>query len=66
MVAVILAATGGAIAPIVFGAILAAAVLGQLLFEAATPRSGARTPWTPTVDIPSAPPVVDLAANVRA
>jgi hypothetical protein len=42
-----LAAAGGAIAPLAFAGLLAAAVLGQLGFEASTPRSGARTPWAP-------------------
>jgi hypothetical protein len=46
-VGLILAAAGGAIAPLAFSGLLAAAVLGQLGFEASTPRSGARTPWTP-------------------
>jgi low temperature requirement protein LtrA len=63
---VILAAAGGAIAPVVFTALLAAAVLGQLLFEAVTPRSGARTPWAPTAGVapPRAPSRVDFAPNL--
>jgi hypothetical protein len=61
---VILAAAGGAVAPVAFAGLLAAAVLGQLLFEAATPRSGARTPWTPTGAPPRAPMGVDFAPNL--
>ncbi|HTU97381.1 MAG TPA: low temperature requirement protein A [Solirubrobacteraceae bacterium] len=65
-VGVVLAAAGGAITPVWFAGLLAAAALGQLLFEAATPRSGARTPWRPAAEtVPVAPGVVaDLAANV--
>jgi low temperature requirement protein LtrA len=43
-VALILAAAGGGIAPVAFAGLLAAAVLGQLLLEATTPRTGAATP----------------------
>ncbi len=50
-----LAAAGGAIAPVAFAGLLAAAVLGQLCFEAATPRSGARTPWAPVSPSGAAP-----------
>ncbi len=42
-VALILAAAGGRIAPVVFVALVGAALLGQLLLEAMTPRSGAAT-----------------------
>lgn len=43
MVAFILAAAGGRVAPVAFVALVAAALLGQLLLEAMTPRSGAAT-----------------------
>jgi low temperature requirement protein LtrA len=65
LVGVVLAAAGGGVAPAWFAGLLAAAVLGQLLFEAATPRSGARTPWVPAADTSAVTGgVADLAANV--
>jgi hypothetical protein len=42
-----LAAAGGAIAPLLFVAILAAAVLAALLVEAFTFRAGATSIWGP-------------------
>jgi low temperature requirement protein LtrA len=45
--AVLLAALGGGIAPIVFVAILAAAAIGQLLLEAFTFPQGAASVWQP-------------------
>jgi low temperature requirement protein LtrA len=39
--AIALAAAGGAIPPLAFAGLIAVAVLGQLLLEAATPRTGA-------------------------
>jgi len=42
-VAVILAAAGGGLAPVAFTSLVAAALLGQLLLEAVTPRFGAAT-----------------------
>lgn len=46
-VCVALAAGGGGAAPLAFAALVCAAVLGQLIFEASTPRSGARSVVTP-------------------
>jgi low temperature requirement protein LtrA len=43
-----LAAAGGRLAPLEFVGLVWAAVLGQLLFEASTPRAGAATIWEPT------------------
>ena len=48
--ALTLAAVGGGIPPIGFVLIVAAAVLGQLLLEAFTPRAGAATVWEPVSD----------------
>jgi low temperature requirement protein LtrA len=62
-VGLILAAAGGAIAPLAFAGLLAAAVLGQLCFEAVTPRSGARTPWAPASPSGAAPLRRDGAAS---
>jgi Bacterial low temperature requirement A protein (LtrA) len=42
-VGVILAAAGGGLAPVAFVALVAVALLGQLLLEAVTPRFGAAT-----------------------
>jgi low temperature requirement protein LtrA len=47
LVGLALAAGGGAIAPWAFVALVAAAVVGQLLLEAVTPRGGAATVWEP-------------------
>ncbi len=44
---VALAAFGGAIAPIGFAGLVAAAVLAQLLLEAVTPKPGAASVWYP-------------------
>jgi hypothetical protein len=46
-VAIALAAAGAGISPVVFVLILAAAVLGQLLFEAFTEPVGAASVWQP-------------------
>ena len=50
VVAITLAAAGGGIAPVVFVALVCAAVLGQLLLEAMTPRGGAATVYERTED----------------
>jgi low temperature requirement protein LtrA len=42
-----LAVGGGGLAPLVFAALMCTAVLGQLIFEASTPRSGARSVVAP-------------------
>ncbi len=42
-----LAAVGGQLSPVIFVVLLTAAVLGQLLLEAFTPRGGAATVWQP-------------------
>jgi low temperature requirement protein LtrA len=47
-IALALAAAGGGVAPLGFVGLLAAAVLGQLLLEAFTPRAGAATVWHPS------------------
>lgn len=52
--AIALAAAGGGIAPLVFAGLVSAAVLGQLLLEAFTPRVGAATVYEPA-DHPTAP-----------
>ena len=46
-VAIALAAVGGRLSPVIFVVLLTAAVLGQLLLEAFTPRGGAATVWQP-------------------
>jgi len=46
-IAIALAAGGGGIAPVAFVGIMTAAVLGQLLLEAMTPRFGAATVYDP-------------------
>ncbi len=46
-VAIVLAAAGGRIAPVVFVVLVAAAVLGQLLVEAFTEPLGAASVWEP-------------------
>jgi len=46
-IAITLAAAGGTIAPVAFAGIMTAAVLGQLLLEAMTPRLGAATVYDP-------------------
>ena len=47
VVAITLAAVGGGIAPLAFVALVCAAVLGQLLLEALTPRGGAASVYEP-------------------
>lgn len=42
-----LAAVGGQLSPVIFVVLVTAAVLGQLLLEAFTPRGGAATVWQP-------------------
>lgn len=49
-----LAAAGGGIAPVGFVALLAGAVLGQLLLEAFTPRGGQASVWEPRASEPQA------------
>jgi hypothetical protein len=50
--AIALAAIGGGIAPLAFVALVSAAVLGQLLLEATTPRTGAATIYEPATSRP--------------
>jgi hypothetical protein len=50
--AITLAAVGGRISPLAFVALLSAAVLGQLLLEATTPRTGAATIYEPATSRP--------------
>ncbi len=53
VLAIALAASGGGIAPLAFVGLISAAVLGQLLLEASTPRVGAATVYEPA-DHPAA------------
>jgi low temperature requirement protein LtrA len=55
-VAIVLAAAGAGIAPVVFVVILAAAVLGQLLVEAFTEPTGAASVWHPASPVEAAIP----------
>jgi low temperature requirement protein LtrA len=50
--AITLAAIGGGIAPLAFVGLVTAAVLGQLLLEAVTPRTGAATVYEPATSRP--------------
>lgn len=47
VVAITMAAIGGGMAPVEFVALMCAAVLGQLVLEALTPRGGAASVYEP-------------------
>ena len=53
VVAITLAAAGAGIGPLAFTGLLGAAVLGQLLLEATTPRTGAATVYQPATSAPT-------------
>ncbi|HEY4278057.1 MAG TPA: low temperature requirement protein A [Conexibacter sp.] len=61
-IAITLAAAGGAIAPLAFVALIGAVVLGQLLLEAFTPRTGAASAWAPRLPEAEAAPHPNAAA----